>query len=64
VADPYAYYIEVDLSAYTGEWIAIIDDKIVSHDKDIKKVYREAKERFPGKRPLLAKVPEEKALIF
>ncbi len=64
MADPYAYYIEADLSAYTGEWVAIVNDKVVSHSRDIKKAYREAKEKYPDKRPLLAKVPEEKALIF
>lgn len=64
MADPYAYYIEADLSAYTGEWVAIVNDKVVSHSRDIKEAYREAKEKYPDKRPVLAKVPEKEALIF
>ncbi|GCC11300.1 hypothetical protein IPdc08_01351 [archaeon] len=63
-SNSYALYIEADLSDYTGEWVAVVNREIVSHKKDIKEVYKEAKEKYPGKRPLLARVPEEKALIF
>ena len=60
----YTFYIETDLSDYIGEWVAIVNREIVSHKKDVKEVYKEAKQKYPGKRPLLARVPEEKALIF
>jgi len=60
----YGYYIKTDLEKYLGEWIVIIDDDVVAHGKDVKKVYNDAKAKYPRKRPLLAKVPEEKALIF
>ena len=64
ITESYNYYIETDLSKYVGEWIAIVDKTIVSHDKSAKKAYKEATEKYPKMRPLLAKVPTEKALIF
>lgn len=62
--ESYAFYIEANLEDYVGKWIAIVDKEIVAHGKDVKKIYKEAKKKYPNKRPLLAKVPEEKALIF
>lgn len=36
-----------------GCWIAIIGSDIVAKDKQLKRVYREAKNLFPDKEPLL-----------
>ncbi len=63
-AEAYTYYINADLSKYIGHWIAIVDDKIVAHGKNVKEVYNDAKKAYPNKKPLLAKVPKEKTLIF
>ena len=60
----YNYFLKADLSKYVGEWIAIIDDKIVAHGHDVKKIYKEAKERYPKKRPLITKVPEKETMIL
>ncbi len=37
------------ISKYEGEYVAIIEDKIIAHGKDVKKVYQEAKDKFPKK---------------
>lgn len=37
--------------AYIGEWIAICGQKIVSHGKNVKKVFEEAKKSVPQKDP-------------
>lgn len=52
------------IAKYEGEYVAIIEDKIISHGKDVKKVYREAKERFPKKVVFLGQVPRKGALIL
>ena len=45
------------MSAYSGEWVAIVGKEVVAHGKDVKKLLLAAKNKFPGKEPLIAKVP-------
>ncbi len=60
----YEFYLQTNLENYLGEWVAICDNKIVSHGKDVKKVFEEAKKKYPTKNPLLTKVPSKETLIF
>jgi hypothetical protein len=62
--DDYAFYIKADLGAYIGQWVAVCNQKIVSHGKDVKKVLAEAKTACPGKKPLIARVPDKETMIF
>ncbi len=52
------------ISKYEGEYVAIIEDKIIAHGKDVKKVYQEAKAKFPKNIVFLGQVPRKEALIL
>ena len=56
--------MKVDLSPYIGEWVAICDDRIVSHRSTFKKAFEEAKRLCPETRPLLSKVPTGAVMIL
>ncbi|AJF63113.1 MAG: Succinyl-CoA synthetase Alpha subunit [archaeon GW2011_AR20] len=60
----YNFYMQTNLSEFIGQWVAISESKIISHDKDLKKVYKEAKSLSKGKRPLFVKVPDKETMIF
>ena len=60
----YQYFMHVDISKYIGEWIAIYEDKVIAHGKDLKEVAVRAREISGGKKFLLAKVPSEETMIF
>ena len=60
----YNYFMKANLNKFVGQWIAICKEQIVSHGRNAKQVFAEAKEKFPKERPLLTKVPEKKAMIF
>lgn len=60
----YNSFLKLDLSKHADEWIAICEGKIVAKNKDIKKVYEEARKKCPAERPLITKAPEEGAMIF
>ena len=60
----YQSFMKMNIDPYIGEWVAICNKKIVSHGKDVKVVFKEAKERCPKERPFIAKVPSEKTMIF
>ena len=56
--------MKTNVEKYIGEWIAICNQTIVSHGKDVKKVFREAKEKYPKEKPLLTRVPDKETMIF
>lgn len=60
----YEYFMKADVSSYIDEWIAIVDNKIISHGKNVKQVFNEAREKCPGKRPLLTKIPGKETMIL
>jgi hypothetical protein len=54
----------MDMKQYIGEWVAICNDKVIAHDKNLKKVYKKAKDECPKQRPLVTKVPDKGTMIF
>lgn len=55
---------EEDISKYAGEWIAVINNKIVSHGESLKEVYESAKKEYPQERPLIGKLPDNIPVIL
>jgi len=55
---------EEEITKYAGEWVAIVENKIVKHGKSFKKVYNSVKEEYPGKKPLFGKLPETIPLVY
>ena len=60
----YQFFMSIDISKYIGEWVAICNEKIVSHGSDVKKVFQEAKDKCPAERPLITRVPDKETMIF
>lgn len=52
------------MANYEGEYIAIIEDNIVAHGRDAKKVYSSAKEKFPRRTVFLGQVPRKEVMIL
>ena len=62
--DNYQFYLKENVDQYIGQWIAICNKEIVSHGKDVKKVFKEAKKKCPKVKPLLTRVPNKDTMIF
>jgi len=60
----YQYFMKLNVDKYMGEWIAICDEEVISHGKDVKNVFMEAKKKCPKERPLLTRVPDKETMIF
>ena len=56
--------MQADVSIYVGEWIAIFENRVLSHGKELKEVVAKAKVASGGKKFLLARVPSEETMIF
>lgn len=62
--EDYEWFIKADFSKYAGKWIATIGKKVVVEGDDAEAVYKEAKNKYPGKKPSLAKIPTGDTLIL
>ncbi|MCK4327392.1 MAG: hypothetical protein KAW41_02845 [Candidatus Diapherotrites archaeon] len=62
--EDYQFFMETNVDEYIGQWVAICEKRIVSHGKDVKKVFREAKKACPGARPLVTRIPDKESMIF
>jgi len=60
----YQFYMGANVDSYIGKWIAICDGKIVAHGKDVKNVFKTAKDKCPTHRPLITRVPDKETMIF
>lgn len=60
----YSAYLSANLEEYKGKWIILCDEHIISSGEDIKKIVNEAQEKYPNKKLLLARVPEEGTMIL
>lgn len=52
------------ITKFEGEYVAIIEDTIITHGMDAKKVYQGAKDKFPEKTVFLGQVPRKEAMIL
>ncbi|NYZ76300.1 succinyl-CoA synthetase subunit alpha [Candidatus Micrarchaeota archaeon] len=63
MAESYNFFLKADLSPFIGEWIAIADNRILSHRKSLKETYEEAKKKTT-KNILLTRVPDKEEMIL
>lgn len=47
---------------YKGEWIAVVEDKIVAHGKNFKEVAKKAKKI--STHPVFDKIPQEDVVVY
>ena len=59
----FEWYSKAKLEKYSGEWVAIVDQKVVAHDRSEKQVFEKARKEYPGSDPLLARVLPKEVLI-
>ena len=62
--EDYEWFIKTDFSKYAGRWIATIGKRVVAEGDDAETVYKEAKNKYPGKKPSLAKIPTGDTLVL
>ena len=53
-----------DISKYAGQWIAIIDNKVVAHNKSFNEMYIFVQQNYPKKKPLISKLPEAVPVVL
>ena len=62
--ESYNFFMEANVENYIDEWVAVVDSEIVSHGKNVEKVIKEAKRKYPKKKPLITRVPGKETMIL
>ena len=60
----YRTFLKVDTRRFRGEWIALVDKKVVAHGKKADVIYNRAAKQYPPKKISLAKIPEQETLVL
>lgn len=60
----FEWFVKNDLKSYSGDYVIIADEKVISHGKSLTKLLKEFRAKYPDKTPKIAKIPEENALIL
>lgn len=58
------WFVHEPLAQYKGEYVVISDKKVVLHGHDLKDMVTEFRKKYPGKTPLVAKIPQKDVLIL
>lgn len=62
--DNFSYYLNLDFNNYLeGEWIAIYQNKVISHNNSLKLVISEAKKVAPLAKVLISKIKKSASYL-
>jgi len=53
-----------NLGDYVNKWIAIVNGKIVAEGDNAQVVFKQAKEKYAEKEPLILKVPKDRVMLL
>lgn len=53
---------DIDMQPYEGKWIAILDNRIVGADDDVKRLVERVEEEH-GRNPLILWIPDEPEIM-
>ncbi|MCE5295529.1 MAG: DUF5678 domain-containing protein [Euryarchaeota archaeon] len=64
MSESYDHFMQMDVSPYIGEWVAICDDEIVGHSHSFKEACSNAKKICGHRKPFIALVPKDATPIL
>ncbi len=59
----YEWFLKKDFKDYAGQWLAIIDKKVVASGNDVSRVIQQTKTKYPNKKPLITKVKDKLSIL-
>ena len=59
----FGWFTQANIRGCEGQWVAIVEGKMLGPDKNIEPLLEEAKKKYPNKVPLVVKVPTEEPLV-
>lgn len=60
----YDYFLKNDFSKYAGEWIGLLDNRVVAHGPTFKEVAEIVDREFNSKKILITRIPQKIAQLL
>jgi len=60
----YSFFLNSDLSEYASKWIAIVDGAIAAVGDRADEVYQKAREKYPGRKISVDRVPGMEVMVL
>ncbi len=64
IMDNFDSLTEEVMTKYAGQWIAIINGKVIANGKSFKEVHKKAQSKYPNEKPLYGRIPEAGFTVF
>ncbi|MEK6890669.1 MAG: DUF5678 domain-containing protein [Nanoarchaeota archaeon] len=64
IVDNFDSLTEEVMTKYAGQWIAIVNAKVIANGKSFKEVHKKAVSKYPKEKPLYGKLPEATFTAF
>ena len=64
ISDDLSYFVKKDWSDYAGQWVAIFNNQIISHNEKLKKVIKETSAICITGSPTFTKIPEKDSTLL
>ncbi|MBI4130196.1 hypothetical protein HY468_02680 [Candidatus Roizmanbacteria bacterium] len=60
----YQAFLKMDLSkAQPGQYVVLVDGEFFGRSKDVEKLLKDARKRYPAKTPFVFKMPERGTIV-
>jgi hypothetical protein len=57
-------FLRLDVSKWANQYVVIVDKKVVARGKDIVRLLSKVRQKYPGKTPFVAKIPDKSLLVL
>ncbi len=64
ISSEFDFFLTNPLTQFEGQYVAILGKKVISHGSSAKKVWEQAKKKYPKSLPTIAKIPKKEILIM
>ncbi|MEK6873965.1 MAG: DUF5678 domain-containing protein [Nanoarchaeota archaeon] len=64
IIDNFESLTEEVMTKYAGQWIAVVNGKVIANGKSFKEIYNKAKAKYPNEKPLFGKLPDARLSVL
>lgn len=58
------WFSKHNFSKYRGKYVAVVGEKVVASGSNAKRVWEDAKKKYPKESPALAKIPDKETYVL
>ena len=64
IIDNFESLTEEVMTKYAGQWIAVVNGKVIANGSSFKEVHKKAKEKYLNEKPLFGKLPDARLSVL